>query len=129
MQNPAVYFEIPVTDLDRAAHFYEKVFGYAFVREQIHGNQMAHLPFHEKARGISGSLAKGEIYVPSLQGTLIYLASSDIQETLERAQSLGAEVLFPKTAVGSSGFVAEIKDSEGNRIGLYQASWKPSYAF
>ena len=120
MKNPAVYFEIPVTDLERATHFYEKVFGYTFVREEIHGNQMAHLPFHDKSRGISGSLAKGKTYAPSEQGTLIYLASSDIEDTLKRAQALGSDILFPKTAVGSLGFVAEIKDSEGNRIGLHQ---------
>lgn len=40
-QNPGVYFEIPVLDLERAMRFYTAVFGYQFQREEIHGNAMA----------------------------------------------------------------------------------------
>ena len=36
--NPAVYFEIPVRDMKRATKFYEYVFGFDFVHENIHGN-------------------------------------------------------------------------------------------
>ncbi len=121
MKNPAVYFEIPVNDIERATKFYANAFGFDFVREEIHGNQMAHLPFEEKNLGISGSLAKGEIYVPSKTGTLIYLGTPSIEETLKKAIELGGEVLFPKTPVGEIGFVAEFKDSEGNRIGLHES--------
>ena len=118
--NPAIYFEIPVSDMQRAMNFYERVFGFDFELEDIHGNQMALLPFDIQGSGISGALAKGEIYQPSQQGTLIYLRTESIDNTLERAQLLGAKVLFPKTKAGEYSFVAEIEDSEGNRIGLME---------
>ncbi|UFP92881.1 VOC family protein [Gloeobacter morelensis] len=120
MKNPASYFEIPVVDLDRAMQFYSAVFGYRFEREQIHGNEMALLPIYEGQEGISGALAQGEIYVPSKNGSLIYLNSSDINATLNKVKSNGGDVLLPMTPVGELGFVAEFEDSEGNRIALFQ---------
>lgn len=119
--NPAMYFEIPVFNMQRAMKFYEKLFGFDFYLEEIHGNEMAMLPFEVEKSGITGALAKGEIYQPSLQGTLIYLSVENIEETLIRAQSAGAKVLFPKTKAGDHAYVAEIQDSEGNRVGLIQS--------
>jgi predicted enzyme related to lactoylglutathione lyase len=63
--NPAVYFEIPVSNIQRAMTFYEAVFGYDFTRATIHGNQMAFFPLHENTPGITGALAQGEVYQPS----------------------------------------------------------------
>ncbi len=120
MQNPAVYFEIPVSDMSRATAFYHDVFGYDFVYENIHGNDMAMLPFYDDASGITGALAKGNIYKPSLQGVLIYLHTENIDQTLAKVIAHGGKTLFPKTLSGAYGYVAEFKDSEGNRIGLFQ---------
>lgn len=39
--NPAVYFEIPVSDLDRPVRFYGALFGYQFQRESIDHNELA----------------------------------------------------------------------------------------
>jgi predicted enzyme related to lactoylglutathione lyase len=64
-------------------------------------------------------LAQGEIYQPTTQGVLIYLGVTDLATTLARAEQAGAKVLFPATDSGY-GLVAEIQDSEGNRIGLSQ---------
>jgi len=119
--NPGVYFEIPITDMERAVQFYTSVFGFEFERETIHDNEMALFPLDENAPGISGALAKGEIYKPTKEGTLIYLKSKDIDKTLDQAIHNGGAVLFPKTSNGEWGFVAELEDSEGNRIGLLQA--------
>jgi predicted enzyme related to lactoylglutathione lyase len=118
--NPAMYFEIPVSDMKRAIEFYEKVFGFDFQLEDIHSNQMALMPFDIDGSGISGALAKGEIYKPSLHGTLIYLRTEGIDKTLSRASLAGAKVLFPKAKAGEYAYVAEIEDSEGNRIGLME---------
>ena len=119
-QNPALYFEIPVTDMRRAVAFYQQVFGFDFELEEIHGNQMALMPFALDGSGISGALAQGEIYKPTVNGTLIYLHTASIDNTLNAAQLAGAKVLFPKTKAGAYAYVAEIQDSEGNRIGLME---------
>lgn len=117
--NPVVYFEIPVSDLERAIAFYEAVFMVEFEREIVDGNEMAFFPMNEKDGGISGALVKGEVYIPTINGVIIYFRTDSIDETLERAVQHGSEVLYPKTSVGKLGYVAEFKDSEGNRIALY----------
>ena len=120
MQNIGSYFEIPVTNLDRAIKFYSTVFGCDFSKEEIHGNQMALFPFNGKNSGITGALAKGEIYKPSTSGTLIYFSTNDIETTLEKVKSHGGEILFPKASAGKYGYVAEFKDIEGNRVALFE---------
>lgn len=119
--NPVVYFEIPATDLHRARTFYEAVFGFEFEMDNIDHNEMAIFPFKEEEKGISGALAKGDIYQPTLTGILIYFYTQNITETLNTAVQNGAEILYPVTSNGQWGFVAEFKDTEGNRIGLHQA--------
>ncbi|MFM7544647.1 MAG: VOC family protein [Ignavibacteria bacterium] len=118
--NPVVYFEIPVTDMNRAIAFYSSVFGFSFAKEVIDHNDMAFFPFEDGARGITGALAMGEIYVPAVQGILIYFGTDDIDAILHKAVEAGGEILYPKTSNGELGHVAEFKDSEGNRIALHQ---------
>ncbi len=118
--NPVVYFEIPVTNMERAMHFYHTVFGFEFELDRsIEDNEMAYFPFKEDKSGISGALAKGEIYVPTRNGVLIYFMTLDIDRTLERSTASGATILFPKTSNDGTYYVAEIEDTEGNRIGLH----------
>lgn len=121
-KNIGSYFEIPVTNLERAMKFYSSVFGCEFSKENIHGNEMALFPYNGKNSGITGALAKGEIYKPSISGTLIYLSTEDIEKTLEKVKSQGGEILLPKTAAGEYGYVAEFKDVEGNRIALFESN-------
>lgn len=122
--NPVIYFEIPVTDLNRAMKFYKAVFAFEFEKEVIDHNEMALFPFSDEGKGISGALAKGKIYKPTHQGVIIYFKSSDIEKTLMLALANGGKVLYPKTSNGDLGFVAEFEDSEGNRIALHQSVLK-----
>ena len=119
--NPVVYFEIPVTNIERAIQFYSAVFGFEFERDRIHDNEMAFFPLIEGNNGISGALAHGEIYKPTIDGTLVYLNTEDIEETINLAVKNGAEILFPITSNGEFGWVAEFKDCEGNRIALHMS--------
>ena len=113
--NIGAYFEIPVTDLDRAINFYQSLLGIELERGSIHGYDMAFFPFENNVGGISGALCKGDVYKPSIDGAFIYLFTSNIDEVLSKAVELGSEIMFEKTDAGNC-FVAEIKDSEGNRI-------------
>jgi uncharacterized protein len=118
--NPVVYFEIPVNDIERAIKFYKVVFHFDFEKETIDNNEMALFPFSDENSGISGALAKGEIYKPTKDGVVIYFNTENIDETLNLATSNGGKILYPKTDNGI-GLVAEFEDTEGNRIALYQA--------
>ena len=119
--NPVDYFEIPVTNMDRAIRFYSAVFGFAIERETIDGHEMARFPLHEGAPGITGALAQGTIYQPTQKGVLIYFRTDSIEESLAAVVDSGGKVLYPYTDNGDLGFVAEFEDSEGNRIALHQA--------
>ncbi|MFM5843793.1 VOC family protein [Aeromonas sanarellii] len=118
--NIAIHFEIPVQEMARAILFYEAVFDLALEPVEIDGNEMALFPLESGTAGCSGALAKGESYVPSLDGTRIYLQVTDIERTLGRALQLGGECLYPVTRVSEQIRVAEFRDCEGNRIALQE---------
>jgi predicted enzyme related to lactoylglutathione lyase len=118
MANPVYHFEIPVTDMDRAVRFYEGVLGVKLTRQTIDGYEMALFPRADGQPGASGALAKGDVYVPSKTGAIVYFDVPDIDPVLARAAALGAKTLYPKKHIGAGGHVAEIEDSEGNRLAL-----------
>jgi hypothetical protein len=113
------HVEIPVTDMRRARNFYARLFDLSFGEvESIHDSRMVFFPFEEGEEGASVALAAGPIYKPSLEGAVVYFRVPDIDAALHMAVSLGSEILFPKTLQGESGYVAEVSDSEGNRLAL-----------
>ncbi len=118
MINPVHYFEIPVTNMSRAIVFYARVFEVSLQRETIDGYDMALFPYADGSAGASGALAQGDVYVPSKTGTIVYFKVTDIDSVLARAVESGGKVLYAKKDIGAAGFVAEIEDSEGNRIAL-----------
>ena len=120
MKNLGTYFEIPVSDLNRAIDFYSDVFECEFVQQTIHNCEMAFFPFDQNASGITGALVKGEVYKPSKSGCIIYFQTDDIAAVLKKVVSIGGVELFPKTLVPNMGYSAEFEDSEGNRIALFE---------
>lgn len=114
------YFEIPVTDMDRAVRFYEELLNVKLERQMVDGYDMARFPFAEGTAGATGALAKGDVYRPSKDGAIVYFNVDDIRQTVAKAEALGRPVLYPVKDIGEAGFVAEIEDSEGNRLALSQ---------
>jgi predicted enzyme related to lactoylglutathione lyase len=112
------WFEIPVVDLDRAIDFYEHVLEVELERTVIDGHPMALFPDPDDDGGASGSLATGDSYIPSLDGSRVYFRVIDVAATLQRAIDRGGRELYPVTDIGAPGLVAEFQDSEGNRIAL-----------
>ncbi len=120
MNNVVTWFEIPVSDMERAKAFYSKVMDVDFKDDDMDGMKMAIFNYEEP--GVSGMLVQSEGYEPSKTGAVIYLnGGDDLSVPLSRAVENGAEVLWPKTAIndGECGYFAQFSDSEGNRVGLY----------
>lgn len=117
--NPVGWFEIPVTDLDRAKAFYEHVFALTLEVHQMGELQMAWFPMRENAIGATGSLVKGEKQRPARGGIVIYFSTPDIDAALARVRQKGGKVLAEKFSIGEYGFVGMAEDSEGNTIGLH----------
>lgn len=112
------YFEIPISDMDRAVAFYSSVLGLTLTRETVDGYDMATFGGPADGSGASGALAKGDVYFPSKSGPILYFRVNSIDAVLARATAAGASILYPKKDIGAVGYVAEIEDSEGNRIAL-----------
>lgn len=82
---------------------------------------MVLFPFEEKNSGITGALAKGDVYKPSKEGVIIYFKTENIDHTLQQVIKNGGTILYPKKINEKLGFaVAEFEDSEGNRIALHE---------
>jgi predicted enzyme related to lactoylglutathione lyase len=118
--NPVVYFEIPVLDLARASNFYSKVFETTLTQDVVDDYQMAFFESSGELFGAPGALVVGDVYIPSHQGCFVYFGVESIDETVARALECGGSVLYPKKSNGDLGFVAEIQDTEGNRIALHE---------
>lgn len=119
--NPVIYFEIPVNDMKRAEQFYTNVFNFSFEKDNIDGYEMSLFPFEEKNSGITGALAKGDVYKPTKDGVIIYFKTENIDESSAKVLKNGGKILYPKKINEKYGFsVAEFEDSEGNRIALHE---------
>lgn len=111
------WFDIPVSDLDRAMKFYTEVVAEPLQRYSAPGLEGALFP----ERGVTGTLLKSDGFTPSVQGCVVYLdGGDDLEPMLRRAEQAGGTVLLPKTEIdGSRGFFAYFKDTEGNRVGIH----------
>jgi predicted enzyme related to lactoylglutathione lyase len=119
--NPIVYVEIPVTDLGRASRFYEEVFQFSLESTTVDGYPMALFPAAPGSSGASGALVKGDVYIPSKSGPIVYFGTENISHALQRVRKAGGKVLYPEKRLDGLGSVAEFEDSEGNRIALFAA--------
>jgi predicted enzyme related to lactoylglutathione lyase len=119
------WFEIPVTDIQRAVRFYETVMNVQIpildLTEQM-GSMLGMLP---DRGGAGGALVQNPTqgYTPSMTGTLVYLVvDGDLNSAVGRVEGAGGRVLLPKTQLGGGqggGFIVWIADTEGNRVALY----------
>ena len=113
------WFEIPVTDFPRAKRFYEAVLGHPVEELDMGSTTMG--MFSTDPNAIGGAIVHGEGFVPSQQGTTVYLnGGADLAAMLARVEGAGGSVVMPKTEIGNDfGFFAFFIDTEGNRVGLH----------
>lgn len=121
--NVVGWFEIPVTNMNRAIKFYEKVFAIKLQREKVGILDMAWFPWSTTGKGSAGSLVYNKkFYQPSAKGILIYFTalSGDVAKELSRVRKAGGKVIMPKKLITKElGHMAVFLDSEGNKIALH----------
>lgn len=119
MKNAINWFEIPVSDFDRAKSFYETIFDATFSIEEAMEMKSAFFPA-DLENGVGGCIIQGQGYEPSLNGSLVYLnGGEDLSLVLDRVEVAGGKVSLAKTAIGTHGFMAYFIDTEGNKVGLH----------
>jgi uncharacterized protein len=121
--NVAGWFEIPVTDMDRAIKFYESVLDISLSRNKMGTLDMAWFPYVDHSIGSGGSLVcHPDFYKPSPDGILIYLTSpsGNIETELQRVGPNGGTVVVPRKLIAEGfGYMGAFIDSEGNRVALH----------
>jgi predicted enzyme related to lactoylglutathione lyase len=117
--NRAVWFDIPVADLDRAAKFYAAVLGVGVPKEQFGDFSFAVI---EHRDGNGGCLVPNPAEIGT-SGVMIYLnADGRIRQAVSEVEAHGGRVIEPVHPIGPHGFRAVIHDSEGNRIALHSTT-------
>jgi len=113
------WIEIPVVDMKRAVSFYGEI-----LEIELHQFTMGPIEyalFPSKDQHNCGALAKGDGYFPGIQGPTVYLnGGNDLQDILDRIDDAGGQILVPKQLVTDEvGYIAFIRDTEGNKVGLH----------
>lgn len=135
-QGQVIWFEIPVSDLDRAIDFYSTILLIKVKRILMLDQEQGYL---DKGDGTpSGVLIKKENFQPG-QGCVLFFYVIDISQLLKNLTEYKGTIITDKTLLKQKnssgdfvisnnlidqkvGYYAEIIDSEGNRIGLYSNS-------
>jgi len=119
--NMVGWFEIPVSDMDRAKAFYETVFKVEIQVMDFGGLKMGWFPSQgAEAYGSPGTLIQQESYIPSKEGTMVYFICEDVQNELDRIESAGGKIYQSKKQISPEyGYMGAFIDSEGNRVALH----------
>ncbi|UXI69891.1 VOC family protein [Tahibacter amnicola] len=118
--NRAVWFDIPVSDLDRAVGFYAAVLGVG-VEKSTFGDFTFGILAHEHGNG--GCLVPNPDEAGAARGILLYLnVNGRIRDAVSQVKAKGGSVLEDTHPIGPHGFRALITDSEGNRLALHSPS-------
>ena len=118
-------FGLPADDMERAKEFFSKTFGWNFMATGMDGNHhfATTIPTDEnglptEAGGINGGLIERGTYEQHV--TSIYIKVKSIDETVKRVKEYGGKLVFAKIPIADFAFFAQIKDTEGNLISLWE---------
>lgn len=120
MANALNWFEIPVTDMNRAKAFYGTVLDAKELQEQNAKDML--MTFLPSEDGVGGALVQNKEwgYVPSQTGSIVYLnGGEDLSVPLGKVEAAGGKVLAEKMGIGENGFIAFFQDTEGNKVGIH----------
>lgn len=118
--HPIVHIEFSANDPKAASAFYADAFGWQIQTDP-------HFDYHMfQAEG-----GPGGGFVPTATSTdggtmqykagdvLVYIGSDDIDADLRKVESLGGEILVPKTEIPQTGWFGVFRDPTGNKVALY----------
>ena len=118
-------FNLPVDDMDRAKEFLSKTFGWGFMATGMDGNHhfATTVPTDENGLptepgGINGGLLQRGTYKQHV--TSIFIKVKSIDEAIKKVKENGGKLVFAKIPIADFAFFAQINDTEGNLISLWE---------
>jgi len=116
-EHAAVWFEIPVTDMERAKRFYGAVLQNELVDEEGGPNPMTRFVTNDQ-KAVAGHLYPGKP-APEGTGPTVHLAvAAPLEEAVERVTANGGKVVSPIIPISAGRFVYCL-DPDGNSFGLF----------
>lgn len=122
LTNAVAWFEIPVTNFERAQKFYSAIYDYEMPEfPMAPGYRMGILLYDQPGGGIGGAIMQGEGYNPTSSGSKVYLnGGKDLNTVLDRVEAAGGKIVLNKTLITPElGYFAAFEDTEGNHIYLH----------
>ena len=108
------HFEIHAENIKISKSFYEELFGWAIEKD-------VKLDYWHINTGCDKAIVGGlEKRTPHLQGIVIYVSVSNIDDYVQKIERLGGKIVKQRTQVPSWGFYAICKDLSGNTFGLWE---------
>ena len=80
---------------------------------------MLSFPMTREDYGAAGALVRMEGVPSGGAGTMVYFSCEDCAVEAAGAAEAGGSVFRPKMPIGEYGFIALVRDTEGNVIGLH----------
>jgi predicted enzyme related to lactoylglutathione lyase len=113
-----IHFEIPADSPERAAKFYQEVFGWRFQKWEGPMEYWMVTTGAEGKPGINGGLLRRQH--PG-QGTVNTVDVESVDAAVATVEKNGGKIALPKMAIPGVGYLAYGIDPEGNIFGMMQA--------
>lgn len=115
MPNPFCYMQLHTRDAARARAFYREMFDWV-IEEPADSATYAEVdPLEGPGAGVLQVEGPSAFWLP-------YVQVVDVEDAVQRARGLGAEVVLPTSQVPQKGTYAIVRDPTGATFAL----WKPS---
>lgn len=119
-----IHFEIHAGDPARAIAFYRAVFGWEFQQWPGGMDYWAVVTGPSDRPGINGGLVRRRGPAPAdgqpVLGYVCTVAVDSLDDTLRAVAAAGGPVAVPRMPIPGIGWLAYVKDTEGNILGLMQ---------
>lgn len=123
-----VHFEIHANDPDRAIAFYREIFGWTFTKWD--GPWSYWLIDTGAGMGINGGLISRQGPQPvegqAVNAFVITVDVPSCDRAIVRAEELGGSLALEKMEIPGMGWLAYVKDPEGNILGVMEGLSAPS---
>lgn len=126
--NKVVHFEVPFDDKERAMKFYSEVFGWQLVdMPEMHYVIARTVAVDEKQMPKETGAINGGMYKrdeKSAQMPVLVIDVPSIDDHVTKIEAAGGKVTRPKMSIGEMGWYAQVADTEGNVIGIWETMKK-----
>ena len=117
-----IHFEIHATNPIELIPFYESLFGWTLTRFIPEVEYWTIVTGTDDQPGINGGLVKRQgpapVEMQSVNGSVCTVQVESVDEILAKNAELGGSVALPKMPIPGIGWLAYIKDLDGNILGI-----------